>query len=112
LSGGIAVDHLLFNFYEATSFTLQGSARGTFLAPGAAISTSFGGFNGNLIAGSLTGSVETHVFDGGGTGGASTPFDGTARAVPEAGSVTLASAAVALCGGWARRRARRCARTA
>jgi choice-of-anchor A domain-containing protein len=93
LSGGITVDHLLWNFHEATSFTIQGSARGTFLAPGAAITTSFGGFNGNLIAASLNGSIETHLFDGGGTGGQPTPFDGPLRPVPEASSLAMAGIA-------------------
>ena len=88
LSGGISVDHLLWNFYEATAFTIQGSARGTFLAPLAAVSTTFGGFNGNLIAGSLTGSIETHTMNDG--GGVPTFFDGELRpSVPEPASAGM-----------------------
>jgi len=91
LTGGLTVDHLLFNFYEATSLTIQSSARGTFLAPLATISTSPGSFNGNLIAASLTGGIETHIFDNG--NGPPTLFDGELRPpVPEPSFLAMMTA--------------------
>jgi choice-of-anchor A domain-containing protein len=108
LSGGITVADLLWNFYDATSFTIQGSARGTsFLAPLAAVSTSFGGFNGNLIAGSLTGSIETHTMNDG--GGVPTYFDGDLRPVPVPEPATAGMLCIAAVGGVAFLRRRRAA---
>ena len=86
--------------------TIQGSARGTFLAPLAAVSTSFGGFHGNLIAGSLTGSIETHTMNDG--GGVPTFYDGELRpSVPEPAS--LGMLLVAAIGGASLLRRRRAA---
>ena len=80
LNGGITVDRVLWNFYDAAAITLAGSTHGTFLAPLADITTTYGGFNGNLIAGSLTGSIETHTMDYG--GGPPTFFTGELRPTP------------------------------
>lgn len=99
LSGGITVNHLVFNFYQATSLVVS-SARGSFLAPLAATTGNSGGFNGNLIVGSLTGSIETHIFDGGGTSGQSTLFDGTLRSVAIPEPVTLVMIALAMAGAY------------
>ncbi|WP_428306414.1 choice-of-anchor A family protein [Lacipirellula sp.] len=107
LSGGITVANLLWNFYDATSFTIQGSAAGTFLAPKAAISTSFGGFNGNLIAASLTGSIETHTMNGG--GGVPTFFDGPLRPIPVPEPATAGLLSIAAVAGVALLRRRRAA---
>jgi choice-of-anchor A domain-containing protein len=107
LSGGITVANLLWNFYEATALTIQGSAAGTFLAPQAAISTSFGGFNGNLIAGSLTGSIETHTMNGG--GGVPTYFNGDLRPVPVPEPATAGMLCIAAVAGVSLLRRRRAA---
>ena len=37
LSGGITSDHVLLNFYQATTLTLSGSLRSSVLAPFAAV---------------------------------------------------------------------------
>jgi len=110
LTGGITVDRVLWNFYEATKITLQGSAVGTFLAPNAAVLSNWGGFNGNLIAAALHGyggpgvgsGLETHTKLYG--GGAPTLFTGTLRdiptpppaSVPEPGMLGLLGGALAL----------------
>jgi choice-of-anchor A domain-containing protein len=86
--GGLAVDHVLFNFYQATSLVVS-SERGSVLAPFATVSTGSGSFNGNLIAGSVNGSVQTQIHDGGGPSGANTLFSGDLRPIPEPSSVVL-----------------------
>ena len=86
LSGGIGLSGILWNFYEATSLTIAGSANGSFLAPHAAISTTYGAFNGNLIAAALTGTIETHTV----YNGTPTFFDGELRPpVPEPTSLGM-----------------------
>ena len=96
LEGGIGADHVLYNFDGATSLTLSGvGVEGTILAPWASVSFNNGAVNGSLIALNLTGSGETHIFDGG--FGPSTLFDGSlppslsfnGSAVPEPASVAL-----------------------
>ena len=77
LSGGISLSDILWNFYDATSFTMS-SANGTFLAPLAAVTANSGGFNGNLIVGSLYGNVETHTT----YNGTPTFYDGELRSPP------------------------------
>ena len=91
LTGGIQMNHILFNFLDATSITLSGSAYGTYLAPKATITTTFGGFNGNLIANNLTGSIETHVYEYGDPNKPGTLFTGNLRssAVPEPASLAM-----------------------
>ncbi|WP_176256883.1 collagen-binding domain-containing protein [Derxia lacustris] len=109
LSGGIALDHVLFNFYEATSINVQGSAHGSYLAPLADVTGGWGGFNGTLIANSLSGAggsasgLEFHVRDYG--GGQNTLFAGdglrlpTTSAVPEPSALALMLAGIGTLGG-------------
>lgn len=56
LSGGIQASNVIWNFYEATTLNFDGSVTGTVLAPKAAVTANYGGFNGTLIAASLMGS--------------------------------------------------------
>ena len=79
--------HILFNFYDATSISLSGiDVTGSILAVGADVSTGYGQINGNLIAKSLSGTIETHnhLF----AGNLPTP-----SAVPEPSSMGLMAAA-------------------
>ena len=95
LHGGIGADHVLYNFDGATSLSLSGvGVEGTILAPWASVAFNNGAVNGSLIALNLTGSGETHIFDGG--SGPSTLFDGTlpltslnVTPVPEPASLAL-----------------------
>jgi hypothetical protein len=114
LIGGIGADHVLYNFYGATSLTLSGvGVEGTILAPTAAVTFNNGAINGGMIAGSLVGSGETHIYDGG--HGASTLFDGTlpgggdilpATAVPEPASLALMAIGGVALVGYARQQRR------
>ena len=55
--------HVLYNFYQATSLTDNNvSIEGSLLAPYAAISGSGDHINGTLIANSLTGGLEQHLY--------------------------------------------------
>ncbi len=97
--GGLSpsnVGHVLYNFYDtpAGNNTISfNSVRGSVLAPFAHVDFNSGGFNGQLIAGSLTGTGESHIYDFGNVGGTSTAFVGTLptppSAVPEPGSIVL-----------------------
>ena len=97
--GGLSpsnVGHVLYNFYDtpAGNNTISfNSVRGNVLAPFAHVDFNSGGFNGQLIAGSLTGTGESHIYDFGNVGGTSTAFVGTLptppSAVPEPGSIVL-----------------------
>lgn len=98
LTGGITADHLIWNFYEATSLQFDGSVTGTVLAPKAAVTANYGGFNGTLIAASLMGvggaptSLEMHsgyAF----TGTLRDSVAGDTTPVPEPGMVLLFSLA-------------------
>lgn len=90
-SNGILESHVLFNFYQATSLSF-GGAKGSILAPLAVTTYNSGGFDGNLIVKSLSGSGETHIFDNNGNGSNSALFSGnlrSIRAVPEPSSIVL-----------------------
>lgn len=86
LTGGITLDRILWNFYEATSLTLAGSWNGSILATQASAYANYGGMNGNLIVAALHGyggpatasSLETHT----NFNGQPTYFTGTMRPVP------------------------------
>ena len=90
LSGGITSDHILYNFVNTTSLTVGGiGVDGSILATQAAVSFSNGHIDGNLIAGSLSGSGESHYYPNGGTSGTPVYFDGHLRSVPEPASMAL-----------------------
>jgi choice-of-anchor A domain-containing protein len=89
------IGHVLYNFYAAgpddtVSFS---SVNGSVLAPLAHVEAGYGGFNGQLVAGSLSGGVETHLWQYGNPGGTPTAFVGylptQPHAVPEPGSLAL-----------------------
>ncbi|MFC3713123.1 choice-of-anchor A family protein [Sphingoaurantiacus capsulatus] len=85
LSGGITMDKILWNFYEATSLTFNGSWNGSVLATQAAAKAQYGAMNGNLIVAALHGyggpstttSLEVHTV----INGQPTFFSGTTRPV-------------------------------
>ncbi|MBB5350073.1 choice-of-anchor A domain-containing protein [Haloferula luteola] len=86
-SNGSATDnqHVLYNFYEATSLSISGiSVQGSVLAPLADVSFGNGNVEGQLIAGNLTGNGEAH----------NDPFIGNlpivASTVPEVSTAALA----------------------
>lgn len=66
LSGGIALDDILFNITTASTLSLQGGTYASLLAPGSDVSFSSGVLQGNLIAQNLFGSgqVNTGSFTG------------------------------------------------
>ncbi|MDO9487225.1 MAG: choice-of-anchor A family protein [Sphingomonadaceae bacterium] len=118
LTGGITLDRILWNFYEATSLTFAGSWNGSVLATQAAASANYGGMNGNLIVAALHGyggpatasSLETHT----NFNGQATYFSGEMRPVgspdpdpdpvPEPGTLALFGLGAMLAGISRRRR--------
>lgn len=73
---GVNANHVIYNFYQATSLSLSGiGVEGSVLAPLASVSAS-GQLNGTLVAGSLSGSIELH----------DKLFQGDVQAVPEPAS--------------------------
>lgn len=82
----IGISRLLYNFYSATNLTIS-SVTGSVLAPFASVTLNSGGFDGQLVAGSLRGTGETHITKN----GATTAFNGTLAtpAVPEPTSLAL-----------------------
>ncbi len=72
--GGLQNGHILFNFYQATSLSIQGvGVYGSVLAPFANVNFSSGQLNGTLVAGSLVGGGELH----------NDLFNGNIQSVPE-----------------------------
>ena len=105
------IGHVLYNFYNTPTGnnTINiSSVNGSILAPDAHVNFNYGGFNGQLIAGSLSGTGESHTKQYG--GGDPTAFVGTLPTpapppapVPEPSSIMLfgfGAAALA----WAKRR--------
>lgn len=106
-----AWSEVLWNFADATSFTMQGvNFGGTILAPNTAVTLTNGQVNGQVIAGSLISSAQINNFRFNGT---ASGFDGIgdpqsdASEVPEPGTFTLAAAgAILLFAGKLKRRNR------
>lgn len=96
---GVDRQHVLFNFYNATSLTLNSiSVQGTILAPKADINFAGGNIDGTLIGKNIYGQGESHLY----------LFQGNVplAAVPEPG--TLAGAALGvLAAAWRLGRGRR-----
>jgi len=69
--------NVLFNFYEATSLSILGEAFGSFLAPDADVTGTWGQFNGVLIAGSFDGHTQFHNVGFTGDLPAATPIPGS-----------------------------------
>jgi choice-of-anchor A domain-containing protein len=122
LTGGITLDRILWNFYEATSLTFAGSWNGSVLATQAAAAANYGGMNGNLIVAALHGyggpstasSLETHTnFNGQATyfagemrpvGSPDPDPDPDPDPVPEPGTLALFGLGAMLAGLSRRRR--------
>jgi choice-of-anchor A domain-containing protein len=85
---GTDKQHVLYNFYQASSLTLSGvSVKGTILAPGAATNFSNGNIDGSLLVNSVAGGGEGHNF----------LFQGNIDPTPEAS--TALSLMLLACGG-------------
>jgi choice-of-anchor A domain-containing protein len=93
---GVTASSVLYNYYQATSLTVSGiGVQGSILAPLASVDFSSGQINGTLIAGSLSGTGESHYV----------PFTGDLPSVPEPSSLLLmGSGVIGLAGSWLRRR--------
>ena len=59
-NGATGYEHVLFNFYQATSINLGGTFQGTVLAPDASVTGGGGQLDGGLIAQSYSGNIEFH----------------------------------------------------
>lgn len=84
LSGGVDRQHVLYNYYQASSLTINSiGVLGTILAPGANVNFAGGNIDGTMIAKNLTGSGESHWY----------PFQGTLppiTPIPEPSTIALA----------------------
>ncbi len=69
---GVTRNSVLYNMVNATGLTIQGSFNGSVLAPRAAVQTNYGDFNGQLVAGSLTGHLQFNQ----------SPFTGQINVIP------------------------------
>ena len=76
-------EHILWNFHEATALDLNGTIRGSILAPNAAVDFNDGNLWGTIVADSLTGTEEFHYppFDH--------DFEPDVTPVPEPGTLLL-----------------------
>jgi choice-of-anchor A domain-containing protein len=65
-NGATGYEHILFNFYQATSINFGGTFQGTVLAPNASVTGGGGQIDGGLIAQSYSGNLEFHdlLFNG------------------------------------------------
>lgn len=102
LSGGIDKQHILYNFYQASSVTLGSiTVLGTILAPRADVHFGFGAIDGTIIANNL---------DGNGTGGGESHlflFQGNLPSVPEPSTLVLAAMGLAALGWQVHKRKRK-----
>ncbi len=104
LSGGFTLngtgsDHVLMNFSGISTLTINTiGVKSSILAPYVAVNFAGGHIDGTLVAGSLTGSGESHYFPGGGTSGTPTTFTGniTIPAVPEPSTYLAGLSAIGL----------------
>jgi choice-of-anchor A domain-containing protein len=94
---GLGANRVLYNFLDVESLTVEGiGVDGTILAPWASVQFNNGNIDGGLIARTLAGNGESHVYTNGGTSGPSTLFNGTLRnppvpqVIPEPSSLALA----------------------
>jgi hypothetical protein len=72
-------DHILYNFYEAESLTINAAMFGSILAPGAAIEAPWGLIEGQVIANSWSGNAQVN----------DAAFTPPALEVPEPGNLSL-----------------------
>jgi choice-of-anchor A domain-containing protein len=95
---GVGIDHVIYNFVNATDINLTGSFNGSILAPKATVTAGSLGFNGSLIALNLGKSdnyaqLEAHTYQYGGTSGTPDLFTGSlppsTSAVPEPGTYAM-----------------------
>lgn len=104
-------DRVLFNFYEAETLSIYGiSVEGSILAPMADIIRAEGVIQGQLIAKSMTGSLQQNLnpYAPYNPGGGPPP----SAATPEPGSLLLMGSGLAALLGWSRRRRGQAAATA
>jgi choice-of-anchor A domain-containing protein len=100
LSGGVDKQHVLYNFYQASSLTINSiGVLGTILAPNANVNFAGGNIDGTMIAKNLSGSGESHWY----------PFLGNLppiTPIPEPSTIALAGLGTLglAFAGWRKRR--------
>jgi choice-of-anchor A domain-containing protein len=101
LTGGVDKQHVLYNYYQASSLTINSiGVLGTILAPNASVNFAGGNIDGTMIAKNLSGSGESHWY----------PFQGSLpplTPIPEPSTIALAGLGTLglAFAGWRKRRA-------
>lgn len=101
LTGGVDKQHVLYNFYQASSLTINSiGVLGTILAPNANVNFAGGNIDGTMIAKNLSGQGESHWY----------PFQGSLpplTPIPEPSTIALAGLGTLglAWAGWRKRRA-------